>query len=445
MGKGRDQKDPLQNGGGVGQGLTWEEIGQRDGKGGRDKWLVIDGNVYNITRWSKKHPGGSRVITHYAGQDASEAFIAFHNNEQDVRKYLKAFHVGPVLSSQWTEKPIVKDFQELRETATQMGLFKPSIFFYAFQIFQIIVFDALAYLNLYYNGLSFTTFCLSVFCLGTSQTLAGWTQHDFGHLSVSKNTSVNRFWHYLCMGSFKGASSRWWNHMHYQHHAKPNVLKKDPDVRLELLFVVGKKMPKDVAASGKSNMPYQWQDKYFPILGPPLLFPLYFQWMLFYYIFTRKEWTDLAFTVSYYIKFFFLYLPLIGFWKSILLMECMRVFESIWFTWVSQSNHIPMEIDEDTAKPWLDLQLRATCNLEKGVFNDWFTGHLNFQIEHHLFPTMPRHNLHRITPLVKSLCAKHEIPYNVKTLIGGFMDVLGSLRESGKIWFDAYYHLKDDL
>ena len=70
MGKGGDQKDRVSSGG-VGQGLSWEEIGQRDGKAGHDRWLVIDGHVYNITNWSKKHPGGSRVISHYAGQDAS--------------------------------------------------------------------------------------------------------------------------------------------------------------------------------------------------------------------------------------------------------------------------------------------------------------------------------------------------------------------------------------
>ncbi|XP_072033826.1 acyl-CoA (8-3)-desaturase-like [Amphiura filiformis] len=444
MGKGGDQQERVPSGG-VGQGLSWEEIGQRDGKAGRDKWLVIDGQVYNITRWSKKHPGGHKVISHYAGQDASEAFLAFHNNQKEVRKYLKAFHVGHVIPSEWKEKEIVKDMKELRLTVEKMGLFKPSVFFFAFQIFQIIGFDVLAYLNLYFYGVSFSTFSLSAFLLGMSQTLAGWTQHDFGHLSISKKTWVNQILHYFTMGTLKGASSRWWNHMHYQHHAKPNVINKDPDVRLELLFVVGKKMPKTIAESGKSTMPYNWQDKYFPILGPPLLFPLYFQWMLFYYIFTRKQWLDLAFCLSFYVKFFILYIPILGIWKTLVLMEIMRVIESIWFTWVSQSNHIPMEIDEDTAKPWLELQLRATCNLEKNMFNDWFTGHLNFQVEHHLFPTMPRHNLHRAQPLVKSLCAKHGIDYKVKTLYGGFKDILGSLHESGKIWFDAYYHLKDDL
>ena len=59
-----------------------------------------------------------------------------------------------------------------------------------------------------------------------------------------------------------------------------------------------------------------------------------------------------------------------------------RVIESHWFTWVSQSNHIPMHIKSDESNPWLKLQLHATCDIEKSPFNDWFTGHLNHQIEH---------------------------------------------------------------
>ena len=39
--------------------------------GPKDKWLVIEGQVYNITNWARRHPGGSRVISHYAGQDAT--------------------------------------------------------------------------------------------------------------------------------------------------------------------------------------------------------------------------------------------------------------------------------------------------------------------------------------------------------------------------------------
>lgn len=32
--------------------------------------------------------------------------------------------------------------------------------------------------------------------------------------------------------------------------------------------------------------------------------------------------------------------------------------------------------------PLSPLQLAATCNVEQSFFNDWFSGHLNFQIEH---------------------------------------------------------------
>ena len=59
-----------------------------------------------------------------------------------------------------------------------------------------------------------------------------------------------------------------------------------------------------------------------------------------------------------------------------------RCLESHWFVWVSQSNHLPMTIEHDRQVTWLEMQLSATCNVEKSLFNDWFTGHLNFQIEH---------------------------------------------------------------
>lgn len=42
-----------------------------------------------------------------------------------------------------------------------------------------------------------------------------------------------------------------------------------------------------------------------------------------------------------------------------------------------------MDVSHDDDKSsWLRMQLKATCNIEQSAFNDWFTGHLNFQIEH---------------------------------------------------------------
>ena len=47
---------------------TWEEIRRHSTK--KDRWLVINKHVYDVTRWTK-HPGGQAVLNHYAGQDAS--------------------------------------------------------------------------------------------------------------------------------------------------------------------------------------------------------------------------------------------------------------------------------------------------------------------------------------------------------------------------------------
>ena len=72
-------------------------------------------------------------------------------------------------------------------------------------------------------------------------------------------------------------------------------------------------------------------------------------------------------------------------YSSLLLQSYLfnRLAESAWFVWVSQSNHIVMDVhEEDESDTWLSLQLKATCNIERSWFNDWFTGHLNMQIEH---------------------------------------------------------------
>ncbi len=51
------------------RGIRWEEVEQHASRD--DKWIVIDDEVYDVTGWSRRHPGGSRLLSHYAGQDAT--------------------------------------------------------------------------------------------------------------------------------------------------------------------------------------------------------------------------------------------------------------------------------------------------------------------------------------------------------------------------------------
>ena len=45
-----------------------------------EKLIIVNGNVYNVANWMKKHPGGGKIIGHFIGQDATvKYFGCFHS------------------------------------------------------------------------------------------------------------------------------------------------------------------------------------------------------------------------------------------------------------------------------------------------------------------------------------------------------------------------------
>ncbi|XP_036390751.1 acyl-CoA (8-3)-desaturase-like [Megalops cyprinoides] len=425
--------------------FTWRDI-QDHGSGREQSWLVIDRRVYDITRFRWRHPGGSRLIAHYAGQDATDAFTAFHIDRQFVRRHLKPLLIGELCPQEPSQEPskdaaVVEDFRQLLDVVENLGLLRPRPLFFAGTLLHILLLDLAAWLTLHLGGTHWGPFLITAVLLATVQAQAGWLQHDFGHLSVFETSRWNHWLHRFVIGHLKGAPASWWNHLHFQHHAKPNCHRKDPDVNMHpLLFTLGTRLSIELGIQKKKYMPYQHQHKYFFFLGPPALIPLYFQWYIFYFTIKRHQWQDLAWMMSFYVRFTVCYLPLLSLPSFIMLFFLVRFLESNWFVWVTQMNHIPMHIDRDQNKDWLTMQVEATCNVEQSLFNDWFTGHLNFQIEHHLFPTMPRHNYHAVSPLVRSLCQKHGLQYQCKSLHTAFADIVRSLKSSGELWLDAYLH-----
>ncbi|XP_039620141.1 acyl-CoA (8-3)-desaturase-like [Polypterus senegalus] len=424
--------------------FTWTEVQKHNGQS--EKWLVINRKVYNITEFCQRHPGGKRVISHYAGQDATDAFTAFHLDKQVVGRYLKPLQIGELAPEEPSNEPgkslaVIEDFQELRVYVEQAGLLKPNKLFFFLMLVHIILLDIAAWFTLWHFGTSWLPFLVSGVLLSTVQAQSGWLQHDFGHLSVFRTSRWNHFLHKFVIGQLKGAPASWWNYLHFQHHAKPNCFRKDPDINMHpLFFALGKTLAIELGVQKKKYMPYQHQHKYFFLIGPPALLPMYFQWYIFYFAVKQQQWVDLIWMLSFYIRFTWIYLPMLGLPALLTLFFLVRFLESNWFVWVTQMNHIPMEIDRDQNKEWLVMQVQATCNVEQSLFNDWFTGHLNFQIEHHLFPTMPRHNYKRVAPLVRSLCKKHDLNYQSKPLLTAFSDIVHSLKESGQLWYDAYLH-----
>ncbi|XP_021107402.1 fatty acid desaturase 2 isoform X5 [Heterocephalus glaber] len=410
-----------------------------------------------------------------------DAFHAFHPDLELVCKFLKPLLVGELAPEEPSldrgkSSEITEDFRALKRMAENMDLFQTDHLFFLLLLAHIVVMESAAWLIISHFGSGWLPTLLTACILATAQAQAGWLQHDYGHLSVYKKSGWNHVVHKFVIGHLKGASANWWNHRHFQHHAKPNIFHKDPDIKMLHVFVLGESQPLEAAGRaqacalhmhmcvtpgdvgdplcsvpgpwqppkyGKKKLkylPYNHQHEYFFLIGPPLLIPMYFQYQIIMTMVMRRDWVDLAWAISYYVRFFSTYTPFYGILGALLFLNFIRFLESHWFVWVTQMNHIVMEIDLDHHRDWFSSQLAATCNVEQSFFNDWFSGHLNFQIEHHLFPTMPRHNLRKVAPLVRSLCARHGIQYQEKPLLRALLDIVGSLKRSGQLWLDAYLH-----
>eukprot|EP00416_Gambierdiscus_australes_P035009 CAMPEP_0171104872 /NCGR_PEP_ID=MMETSP0766_2-20121228/61488_1 /TAXON_ID=439317 /ORGANISM="Gambierdiscus australes, Strain CAWD 149" /LENGTH=516 /DNA_ID=CAMNT_0011565575 /DNA_START=47 /DNA_END=1597 /DNA_ORIENTATION=- len=59
--------------------FTREEVGVHNKPD--DAWVIVDGNVYDVTKFAKLHPGGKEILLDYAGKDATEDFFGLHRLE----------------------------------------------------------------------------------------------------------------------------------------------------------------------------------------------------------------------------------------------------------------------------------------------------------------------------------------------------------------------------
>ncbi|KAI9001705.1 cytochrome b5-like heme/steroid binding domain-containing protein [Gaertneriomyces semiglobifer] len=97
--------------------FDWPEIAAHNTRD--DLWMVVDGKVYDCTKFLDEHPGGEEVMIEQAGQDASEAFDEIGHSD-DARDLLKTMYIGD-LSSTAAQAKAPKAAQKPLTTANQNG------------------------------------------------------------------------------------------------------------------------------------------------------------------------------------------------------------------------------------------------------------------------------------------------------------------------------------
>merc|ERR1712216_1107137 len=84
----------------------------------------------------------------------------------------------------------------------------------------------------------------------------------------------------------------------------------------------------------------------------------------------------------------------------------------------------------DDTDEWFRMQVKTTLNIDCPEYMDWFHGGLQFQVEHHLWPRLPRHNLRRAQQLVKAFCKKHDVTYHNLPWVEAQVELVLHLRKA---------------
>jgi len=127
-----------------------------------------------------------------------------------------------------------------------------------------------------------------------------------------------------------------------------------------------------------------------------------------------------------------------GFWVWLLSTWLMSMY--LFGNFSLSHSHLPVT-EEPTH--WLEYSFVHTADVNPSLLCDWWMGYLNYQIEHHLFPTMPQFRHPKIHQRVKALAKKHNLPFVCYSYYGALAKTLGNLKEVSKQLKDAWVSLKD--
>lgn len=255
--------------------------------------------------------------------------------------------------------------------------------------------------------------------------------HDSGHRQVYAAAWKNDLVTSLC-SLIMGISKNWWINKHNAHHSHPNQIDFDPDLNIPLLlFTEGEAKHSQRSLLGRFVIRYQTL-LFFPLLCLVTLDMK--KTTLFYLIREREENKQRALEWGLYLLHMVLSVGILvytqGFWSMLAFIVVNQGLVGFILGSAFAPNHKGMPVlEREDTMDFLHRQVLTSRNISGSPFNDFWYGGLNYQIEHHLFPTMPRRNLRKAQKIVKAFCQEHEIDYAETGIVGSYKAILQQLRE----------------
>jgi fatty acid desaturase len=277
-------------------------------------------------------------------------------------------------------------------------------------------------------GNSWTTLGLAVL-LGVMFTQLGFLGHDAGHQQVFRSRRANRLLGLIVGNALIGLSFGWWVPKHNSHHAHPNEVGRDPDVDAGLIPSSMRARPVGEPSGLAKFVERRQAWLYFPLmlLRSTGLYVYGIQRLL------RERDRSAALEGLLIAAFAALYLTaVLSVLSPLKALAFVAVQQGVFSLYVGCSfapNHKGMPlIEADTPMSFVRRQVITARNVAGGRFTTFMLGGLNYQIEHHLFPSMPRPNLARAQVIVREFCIESDLSYCEVSLMGSFEQIIRALR-----------------
>jgi fatty acid desaturase len=316
------------------------------------------------------------------------------------------------------------DFRLLAVQIREAGFLKRRPGYYGVKIVMTLTAFAAGWAALVVIGNSWTVLAAAAF-LGVMFTQLGFVNHDAGHQQVFLSRRRNRVLGLAVGNALIGLSFGWWVSKHNAHHAHPNQVDRDPDIaRGAAVFT------STDGATHARNQPRPWLAfwqvwLFFPamLLRSLGLHLSGIGWLL------RNRDRGAALEALLILLHAALYLTVVA-WvlsplKAVAFIVVQQAVFSVYLGCSFAPNHKGMPIlERDTQMGFAQRQVITARNITGGRFTDLMLGGLNHQIEHHLFPTMPRPNLMRAQSLIRGFCINSGLGYSEDSLIGSYRQAI---------------------
>jgi fatty acid desaturase len=323
------------------------------------------------------------------------------------------------------------DFAPLLRTVRGQGLLEHSPLWYALRIAVNAIALAGIVTGIVLIGNSWWSLLLApllaVFCARTA-----FIGHDAGHSQITADKSAARAIGLVHGNLLLGMSYAWWNDKHNRHHANPNHIDKDPDVVADVLVFTGEQAK--VRSGFRRWLTRNQAWLFFPLTllegvalkvhgfrdlrrQPP-----------------RERIVEGLLLLAHVCMYATLLLTSMSPAKAFAFAALHHMLFGLHLGMAFAPNHKGMEMPDPNGERWghLRRQVLTSRNIRGGLVTDWFLGGLNYQIEHHLFPSMPRPHLRLAQPLVRAHCLGLGIPYAETGLVDSYRQALRHLHEVGE-------------